>query len=116
MTFLSAYSEKTYLTMQRTRKNYEKTIISNRYNSIKRKMEGIAKRYSAINAGDDNAPKVQDDPEYIALERQAEQMEPEKVMLEEDVKELEAQINSLTNIIKEGVKSSCGLTLTGGSS
>ena len=102
--------------MQRTRKNYEKNIITNRYNSLKRKMQKIAEQYRNTYDADDEAHKVEDDPTYIALNHQQEQLEPEKVMLDADVQELDAQINSLNNIIKDGIKSSCVLTLSGGSS
>ena len=113
MTFLSTASEKMFLIMEKNQKQYEKNIGTLRYNAIKRNMDYLSEQYRDLDNGEENAMDVSDDPLYQYYERLSEQLEVEMEALQTDIDTLKEQITSMSNTIKDGIKSSCGLTLSG---
>lgn len=114
MTFLSTASEKMFLIMEKNQKQYEKNIGTLRYNAVKRNMDYLSEQYRDMDDGSgENTADVSDDPLYQYYERISEQLEVEMEALQTDIDTLKEQITSMANTIKDGIKSSCGLTLSG---
>ena len=113
MTFLSTASEKMYLIMQRNHKQYEQNILTLRYNIAKDRVDALQNEYRDLNASGVEA-EIEDDAEYQMLQRYSEELQAEQESLSQCIATLDQQINAEQSIIKDSIKGSCGLTLSGG--
>ena len=109
MTFLASASEKMFLLMQQNQKAYELNCVNLRFNSAQRNMNYIEEQYRDVEDYD----VAEDNDYYIYLETLSEQLEEQKEALDDEIELLKNQVSSLASIVKDGIKNSCGLTLSG---
>ena len=112
MTFLAEVCTKTLLKMQMQHISFENQIIGLRINTVSKQMQAIMDEYQI---GDDSSTDYENDPYYRDLQRWSELFENQQEANNNQIELINAEINSLDNLIKNGIKSSCGLTLSGGS-
>lgn len=104
MTFLALDAQKGLYTLQKNQLGFEETIVMSRISTITNEMEYLTE----IN-GDEYEPD--EDPTYIALENEQEQLEVRQEALETQVALLEQYISNLKTMVTNGIKNDCGLNL-----
>lgn len=104
MTFLALDAQKGLYTLQKNQLGFEETIVMSRISTITSEMEYLTE----IN-GETYEPD--DDPTYIALENEQEQLEVRQEALETQVSLLEQYISNLKTMVTNGIKNDCGLNL-----
>ena len=104
MTFLALDAQKGLYTLQKNQLGFEKTIVMSRISTITSEME-----YLTEAGGDGYEPD--EDPTYVALENEQEQLEVRQEALETQVSLLEQYISNLKTMVTNGIKNDCGLNL-----
>lgn len=112
MTFLSEVCSKSLLTLQLNHVQYQNQILTFRITTTTREMSALQTQYSLA---DDDTLDIEKDPYYQYLQQQSENYELQKEDLENQISLLESAASSFDTLIKNGIKNSCGLTLSGGS-
>ena len=112
MTFLASACSKTLLKLQKSEIEYKKQIITQRTNAVLRDMEYVESQYNSDGA---DSGDLEDDQYYQDLRRMSETYELMNSGYEDQIALLEQEINALNSLTQNGIKSSCGLTLSGGS-
>ena len=105
MTFLALDAQKGLYTLQKNQLGFEETIVMSRISTITSEMEYITESCDADGTDPD------DDPTYIALENEQEQLEVRQEALETQVSLLEQYISNLKTMVTNGIKNDCGLNL-----
>ena len=111
MTFLASACSKTLLKLQKSELEYQKQIIMQRSNAVLREIEYVESQYNS----DSDEGDLEDDQYYQDLRRMSETYELMNSGYEDQIALLEQEINALNSLTQNGIKSSCGLTLSGGS-
>lgn len=111
MTFLAQSSSKTLLKLQASHLAYEDTIMDSRLRAVSREISNIEAQDAA---SEETSSSLDSDPYYAYLQRESEKFEMLKENIEEQIELLNTQISSLETIIKNGMKNSCGFTISGG--
>lgn len=109
MTFLAIDAQKNLFTLQKSQLQYEQTIVMSRCNYVTKQMGEIAQYYD-----DDSDSDLEDDPQYIALQREESYLETRQDSLDSQISLLDNEINSIKNLVTNNIKSSCQLNLIGG--
>ena len=99
--------------MQKNQKSYEKDIAGVRLSAI---LRNVSNRTQQLHTNGVDANDIANDPDLKILTLEQQQIETEVQALQNFVDIYTQQINSLNNDIKDGIKSSCGLSLSGGGS
>lgn len=110
MTFLASACSKTLLKLQKSQIEYQKQIIMQRINAVTRDMQYVEAQYNSDTKGD-----LEDNQYYKELRQWSETYETMNSGYEDQIAVLEQEINALNSLTQNGIKSSCGLTLSGGS-
>lgn len=109
MSFLALASQKSLLSLQKNFIQFQMTSIMNQINYAAAQMTAIQREYSSQD--DQN---YTEDADYIYYEDLDQQLNTEKDLLETQNTALENEINSLNQIVKTNIKSSCTLNLASG--
>ena len=109
MSFLALTSQKSLLSLQRNFVQFQMMSIMNQINYAAAQMDAIKREYSSQDEQD-----YTDDADFIYYEDLDEQLSSEKDLLETQNTALENEINSLNQIVKNNIKSSCTLNLAAG--
>lgn len=107
MSFLAMASQKSLFTLQKSQLEYEYTILMSRTNVITSQMSDYATA-----AGDE--ADLDEDPQYIALEKTSEYLQTEAESVKSQIDVMEQEINSLKTMVNNGIKNTCSLNLIGG--
>ncbi|MBR6098253.1 hypothetical protein IKP85_00740 [bacterium] len=110
MTFLASACSKTLLKLQKSQIEYQKQIIMFRINTVGKEVDAIEAQYDSDSEGD-----LEDNLYYQQLRRMSETLETQNSGFEDQISLLDQEINALNTLTTNGIKSSCGLTLSGGS-
>lgn len=113
MTFLASACSKTLLKLQKSHFEYQKQIIMARINAVSREIDYVAAQYNSADSS--QAGQLEKDPYYLELKRQSETYETQSSTYDDEISLLNEEITALDNLTKNGIKSSCSLTLSGGS-
>lgn len=106
MTFLALDAQKGLYTLQKNQLGFEETIVMSRISTITNEMEYLTELYE-----DDKDWEADEDPTYVALENEQEQLEVRQEALETQVSLLEQYISNLKTMVTNGIKNDCGLNL-----
>ena len=109
MAFLALASQKSLLSLQKNFIQFQMSSIMNQVSYAQAQMAAIAREYSSQDEKD-----YTEDADYIYYEDLDQQLETEKDLLESQRTILENEINSLNQVIKTEIKSSCTLNLAAG--
>ena len=107
MTFLALDAQKGLYTLQKNQLGFEETIVMSRISTITNEISYLTEEYSDENASGD----LEDDPTYIALSAEEEQLEVRQTQLDDQVALLEQYISNLKTMVTNGIKNDCGLNL-----
>ncbi len=110
MTFLASACSKTLLKLQKSHVEYQKQIIMQRINAVTRDMQYVEAQYNSDTNGD-----LEDNQYYQELRQWSETYETMSSGYDDQISILDQEINALNTLTQNGIKSSCGLTLSGGS-
>lgn len=111
MTFLAQAASKSLLKLQRSQLQYQNTIMDSRIRAVSREMGDME---AQNNVSDESSTDIENDPYYKSLQQMSEQYEMIKENYSNQVSLLDQQISDLENLLKNGIKSSCGFTVSGG--
>ncbi|MDR1168540.1 MAG: hypothetical protein LBK53_06615 [Heliobacteriaceae bacterium] len=109
MSFLASDSQKVFFAMQRSQLKFEQGLVMNRAQMLTKQMDS----YSASKSNDDNWD-AEKDSYFLGLQQQEEFLETRSDNLDSQVALLDQAIDSLKNLVKNGIKDSCALNLMGG--
>ena len=107
MTFLALDAQKGLYTLQKNQLGFEETIVMSRINTITNEMEYLTE----LNDDGTGNWEADEDPTYVALENEQEQLEVRQEALETQVSLLEQYISNLKTMVTNGIKNDCGLNL-----
>lgn len=110
MTFLAIDAQKNLFTLQKSQLQFEQTLVMSRANYVTKQMGQIAQMYD----DDDTSGDLEDDPNYIQLQREESYLETRQDSLDSQISLIENEISSLKNLVNNNIKSSCQLQLIGG--
>ena len=110
MTFLAIDAQKNLFTLQKSQLQFEQTLVMSRCKYVTRQMGDIAQLYD----DDESSGDLEDDPNYIALQREESYLETRQDSLDSQISLIENEISSLKNLVNNNIKSACQLQLLGG--
>ena len=106
MTFLALDAQKALYTLQKSQLNFEQTLIISRVTYLNKEMSYLQEAADGTD--------LDEDPVYIQLQTEQEQLEVRKESLDSQVALLEQEISNLKTAVTNGIKNGCGLNLIGG--
>ncbi len=107
MSFLAVDAQKSLFILQRNQLQYEQTLVMSTANFVTQQMSYIAEW------AEENEEDLDDNPEYVALQREEEYLESRQDTLDSQIQLLDNEISSLKTLVNNNIKNSCGLNLIG---
>lgn len=111
MTFLAQSASKTLLKLQQNHLRFELTIMNSRFNAKNREISNMEFLDSS---SDDTSSNLENDPYYRQLQKEAERFQMQRDDITDQIEVLEKEISDMKNMVTNGIKSSCGFTISGG--
>lgn len=112
MTFLASATQRSLVLLQKNQKQFELNILQNRY---VRYSKAVADMDAENGLLGEDAPDLDQNPYYVSISKESERLEAEVEQLRMFIENvLTNQLDSLKNVVNNGVKTSCGLTYSGG--